>query len=375
MHYFQQVLFYLCLMILVNHVRGSSRHHHRSVISSSNNNQEVERFPFEFGRPSSQKLLEEDNELERTLQEVVEANGFSLSMSMSMSIPPSGRDAPLISLPRDTATPAPSPESTSPPSGIVIQAERLLRCTGSTNTAVRVTLQVELAIGKTHFEKDLETALTSALTRKERFSMCDPSRRLTEWKMNRQLEVDRIFLSPLIVTELQQTCTAQDDSESSCRLATAEMAAFGTDDSQIILNTLDSIVKDDSSFHTELKMNGILDIRIVQEQLGDTDRGSNIDAAISESSSANSSPSTIRSRQNVTAIVLSVTAVIVLVAVIIRRGARRRRHLWYGPTMEEIYDENQCLGIQPRESFESPSDMDSPTYQSPSQIFRTTASI
>jgi hypothetical protein len=292
----------------------------------------------------------------RSLQELLEVNALSMSMSMSMSFAPEAKDA--------TISPAPAPEDTDPPTGsAVLLAEKLIACAGSANTPISITLEVELALGKTEFAKDLEHAITTALAADGGYSMCDPSRRLAEIKASsygiRELEENRILLSPVIVTETAQSCSATDPTASSCRVATAEMEAFGTYNSQIIAASVDAIAKNDASFDTELKMNGIMDVRVVP----DTNRGIN---NVEESNPAASNPkSTVRSTQTVVAIILSVAAVTLVVAIILRRGARRRRHLWYGPTMEETYDENQCLGIQPRESFESNSDIDNPIYYSP----------
>lgn len=295
----------------------------------------------------------------RNLQELLQVDLFSMSLSMSMTGGPANRDANI-----SPPTPAPSPDVASAPGSVppsaVLLAERVISCTGSTNTPVSITLEVELAVGKTNYAKDLEQALTNALASDESYSMCDPSRRLAETKASshegRHLQDSpSILLSPVIVTETQQSCMAQGTSASSCVVATAEMEAFGTQDSRIIAASVDSIAKSDDTFDTKLKMNGIMDVRVVPN----TNRATNIE---SSNSAISATSSTVRSKQTILAIVCSVAAVTLVVALILRRGSRRRRHLWYGPTMEETYDENQCLGIQPRESFENETDGDSPTY-------------
>lgn len=290
---------------------------------------------------------------------------------MSMTEGPANRDA------NTPMTPAPSPDVASspgsdPPSAVLL-AERLISCTGSITTPVSITLEVELAVGKTNYSKDLEHALTTALASDDSYSMCDPSRRLAKTKASshtgRHLQDSpSIVLSPVIVAETQQSCVAQATSASSCMVATAEMEAFGTQNSQIIAASIDSIVKNDDTFDTELKMIGIVDVRVVPNK----NRETNIEASNSAISPANS---TVRSKQTIMAIVLSVAAVILVVAIILHRGSRKRRHLWYGPTMEETYDENRCLGIQPRENFQNEMDVVSPTYLSPKQEYLRAASF
>jgi hypothetical protein len=163
---------------------------------------------------------------------------------------------------------------------------------------------------------------------------------------------ESVLLSPVVVTETEQSCITKDHSASSCRVATAEMQAFGTDTSQNIVASVDSIAKDDVSFDSLLKRKGIVVVRVVQNP----SRGTNIET--SNAATTSTSESTVRSSQTVMAVVLSAAALTLVVAIIVKRGARKERHLWYGPTMEENYDENQCLGIQPRESFENASDID-----------------
>jgi hypothetical protein len=265
-------------------------------------------------------------------------------MSMSMTTSLEGRDV-AFSRPLD----AELPHGTNAPSAVL-----LIPCTGSVSTSISITLDVELAIGKTDFSDDLEYALSTALSDKN-YTMCDPRRRLAErdaaHPKKRNLQ-ESVLLSPVVVTEIEQSCITKDSSASSCHVATAEMQAFGADTSEGIVASVDSIAKDDASFDTLLKMKGIVAVRVVPT----TSRGTNVDA--SNAAAPSTSEATVRSSQTVMAVVLSVAALTLVVAVIVRRGARRKRHLWYGPTMEETYDENHCLGIQPRESFENTSDID-----------------
>jgi hypothetical protein len=265
-----------------------------------------------------------------------------LSMSMSMSTSPEGRDAS-ISVPFVTDAPS-----------APFRTERLIPCSGTVSTLVSMSLEVELVVGKTDFTGDLEQALTAALLDGS-YTMCDPRRRLAEktdlHQRKRSLQAS-ILLSPVVVTATQQSCITTDSSATSCRVATAEMQAFGTDNSQSIVTSVDSITKDDVFFDTILKTKGIVAVRVIQQ----TNRGSNVEA--SNAATSSTLEPTVRSSQTIMAVVLSVAALTLVVAVIVRRGATRKRHLWYGPTVEETYDENQCLGIQPRESFENTSDVD-----------------
>jgi hypothetical protein len=92
-------------------------------------------------------------------------------MSMSMSSSPEGRDA--------TFSPPLEVEllhGTDAPSAVPV-VERLIPCAGSASTFVRITLEVELTVGKTDFSNDLEQALTTALLG-ESYTFCDPRRRL-----------------------------------------------------------------------------------------------------------------------------------------------------------------------------------------------------
>jgi hypothetical protein len=110
---------------------------------------------------------------------------------------------------------------------------------------------------------------------------------------------------------------------------------------------VDSISKESETFHTELKMKGIVDVRVVPE----TSRGANVGA----SNSSISTTGTISSTHTIMAVVLSAAGVTLLVGIILRRGSIRRNHFGYAPTLEETYD-NQCLGIQSLERMENSSD-------------------
>jgi hypothetical protein len=266
--------------------------------------------------------------------------------------PPEGRDVTISLAAEVDVTPA-----TEVPSSALL-ATPTIPCTGSESTFVSVTLEIELAIGKTDFTEDLEQALTTALD--GRYILCDPRRRLSEKSTlhpKTRMSQDSILLSPVVVRDTEQSCITKDTSASSCRVAIAEMQAFGTDSSESVVASIESIAKDDTSFDTTLIMKGIVAVRVVEK----TNQGNNIEASSATTTSV--SKATVRSSHTVMAVVLSVAALTLVIVVIVRRGARRRRHLLYGPTMEKTYSENQCLGIQPRDSFENSSDNE--TFYSP----------
>jgi hypothetical protein len=129
------------------------------------------------------------------------------------------------------------------------------------------------------------------------------------------------------------------------------MEAYGTEDREAIVASVDLIITDDVTFDGELMVHGIVDVRLVEDT---SDGGSSVAASTSSAASSG----TVKSSQTVMAVILSVAAVTLVVAIILRQGAKRRRHFAYGPTMEEIYGESHCLGIRSLEQMEHSSDYD-----------------
>mmetsp|Transcript_23669 Transcript_23669/g.41578 ORF Transcript_23669/g.41578 Transcript_23669/m.41578 type:complete len:335 (-) Transcript_23669:766-1770(-) len=312
--------------------------------------------------------------------EYLEVDIFYMSMSMSMgTIGPGGKHTILPSTQSPSSLPSIALEvPTSHPSAstsVVADQERLVRCTGPPSTDLYLLLEVELSAGKTEFIEDLTQALNYALS--VSYQLCDARRSLMESSTGndrgeRQLiEEKGILISPISIKETGEECSVQSVLASSCNLALADFEAFGADAGDRVVSSIESVITKNDSFENELMLHGIVGIRIRE-----INRGTNVDA--SNSSKTIRQANNMSSGQTTMALVLSAAAVTLIVAIILRRGAIRRRHLGYIPTEEEQYDDRYCLGISPREQLCSPdraehsSDVD--TYNSTWIPFSTEAS-
>jgi hypothetical protein len=301
---------------------------------------------------------------------------MSISMSMSMSMDYDMLFLPTIesnlpsaiaksspsSVSPASATPAPSPPITllesSDPGGaapitlLPVRSEPVAPvdvCVGQPSARMTVYLEVELAVGKEDFSDDLARILGIALS--VEYPSCDGSRRRQAARGDdsmRDLQSDGgvTRMGAITVEETEGRCDAHSMLARSCRRAEANIDVFGGGDDATgsIGTSLKSITGDNERIANELRMSGILDVRVVNTPIGGSTTPVTSDQTTSTSdiNSSNSSPAGGRSESGraTMAIVLSVLGVSVVLVVILRRGSRlRRRHrrtnlMEYAPTFD-----------------------------------------
>jgi len=147
-------------------------------------------------------------------------------------------------------------------------------CIGLPSQIITTFLEVELVDNKVEFTNNLAQALTSALSHK--YTTClslqypednfDPSHA-------RRLEFDdnEVLLGTIDVDETKLGCSAQSGLSNSCQIANATIFLFGKKDAnETIHPLLHSITTDSGSFHEEVMSNGIVSVRL-QDNQGNTE--------------------------------------------------------------------------------------------------------
>ncbi len=266
-----------------------------------------------------------------------------LSMSLSMSMDYDTPSLPIVPSNSPGPTPVSSPLVTPAPIVVIVNSDRVATidtCIGQPSTNVTVSFEVELAAGTETLSDGLTQFLANYLSLE--YPSCAESRRVLATgegeDSTKQFQQGGgvMRLGAITVEETGERCVARSVLASSCRKANAEIEVFGDagDATNILGTSLQSLTKDDEEIANQLMMAGIVHLRVV-----DTTTAASSDEISSEAnSSATSADGNGESGRTRMAIILSLTAVSLVVVVIMVGGSRWRRHrsnLQYAPTFDE----------------------------------------
>lgn len=227
------------------------------------------------------------------------------------------------------------PSESEAPSTVAI-TERLAAgpCSGDPTRITTIIMEVELAVGNsgTGYTTDLDQALTEALA--ESFPLCESFARHRQLQENPS--ADAMHLGEISVTDKGSECETQSSAATTCREAQVVVEEYGGTGQEDIASLIRFIIAENEDLDDDLMKNGILAIRVTDDDDMNVAESNN---SVSQSSSSNDGK--LAAGTTAVVVVVSLAAVTLIGAAFMRRGSQWRQNgLSYSHTFDEYDDKS-----------------------------------